>query len=109
MRFKCDLRHYPPLNNINLINDKITMFKQGNTFGKGRGKGTKNKMVNREGAVQLMDKIIEDLNANYYLLSIDEKLRILSSFKQLYNFEYINEMDEVHEIKIHIIPPLVTN
>jgi hypothetical protein len=109
MRFKCDLRHYPPLNNINLINDKITMFKQGNTFGKGRGKWTKNKMVNREGAVQLMDKIIEDLNANYYLLSIDEKLRILSSFKQLYNFEYINEMDEVHEIKIHIIPPLVTN
>jgi hypothetical protein len=85
------------------------MFRQGNTHGKGRVKGSKNKLVNREGAVQLLDKIIEDLNANYHLLSIDEKLRILSSFKQLYNFEYINEMDEVHEIKVHIIPPLITN
>jgi hypothetical protein len=85
------------------------MFRQGNTHGKGRVKGSKNKLVNREGAVQLLDKIIEDLNANYYLLSIEEKLRILSSFKQLYNFEYINEMDEVHEIKVHIIPPLITN
>jgi hypothetical protein len=84
------------------------MFKQGNTFGKGRVKGSKNKLVNREGAVQLVDAIIEDLNTNYELLTIEDKLRILSTFKQLYNFEFINEMDEVTEIKVHIIPPLVT-
>jgi archaellum component FlaC len=85
------------------------MFKQGNTFGKGRVKGSKNKLVNREGAVQLLDTIIKDLNTNYELLTIEDKLRILSTFKQLYNFEFINEMDEVTEIKVHIIPPLVTN
>ena len=84
------------------------MFKQGNTFGKGRVKGSKNKLVNREGAVQLLDAIIEDLNTNYELLTIEDKLRILSTFKQLYNFEFINEMDEVTEIKVHIIPPMVT-
>ena len=85
------------------------MFKQGNTYGKGRAKGSKNKLVNREGAIELMDKIIEDLNTNYSTLTIDDKLRLLSSFKQLYNFEYINEMEELNEIKIHIIPPLVIN
>ena len=83
------------------------MFKQGNTFGKGREKGSKNKLVNRERAVQLLDTIIEDLNTNYELLTIEDKLRILSTFKQLYNFEFINEMDEVTEIKVHIIPPLI--
>ena len=83
------------------------MFKQGNTFGKGRVKGSKNKLVNRERAVQLLDTIIEDLNTNYELLTIEDKLRILSTFKQLYNFEFINEMDEVTEIKVHIIPPLI--
>ena len=83
------------------------MFKQGNTFGKGRIKGSKNKLVNRERAVQLLDTIIEDLNTNYELLTIEDKLRILSTFKQLYNFEFINEMDDVTEIKVHIIPPLI--
>ena len=83
------------------------MFKQGNTFGKGRVKGSKNKLVNRERAVQLLDTIIEDLNTNYELLTIEDKLRILSTFKQLYNFEFINEMDDVTEIKVHIIPPLI--
>lgn len=85
------------------------MFKQGNTFGKGRERGSKNKLVNRERAVELLDKIIEDLNANYYLLSIDEKLRVLATFKQLYNFEYINEISEVSDIKVHIIHPLTTS
>jgi len=84
------------------------MFKQGNTYGKGRVKGSKNKLVNREGAIELMDKIIEDLNTNYSTLTIDDKLRLLSSFKQLYNFEFINEMEELTEIKVHIIPPLVS-
>ena len=78
------------------------MFRQGNTYGKGRVKGSKNKLVNREGAIELLDKIIEDLNLNYSTLTIDDKLRLLSTFKQLYNFEFINEMEELTEIKVHI-------
>lgn len=85
------------------------MFKQGNTFGKGREKGSKNKLVNRERAVELLDMIIEDLNNNYHLLSIDEKLRILATFKNLYNFEFINEINETSDIKVHIIHPLTSS
>ena len=40
------------------------MFKQGNSFGKGRIVGSKNKLANREKTIELLDKIIEDLTAN---------------------------------------------
>ena len=64
--------------------------------------------VNKEGAIELLDKIIENLNLNYSTLTIDYKLRLHSTFKQLYNFEFINEMEEPTEIKVHIIAPLVS-
>ena len=35
------------------------MFKQGNTYGKGRVVGSKNKLANREKTIELLDKIIE--------------------------------------------------
>jgi hypothetical protein len=43
----------------------LTMFKQGNTFGKGRQLGSKNKLANRNKTIELLDKIIEDLQENY--------------------------------------------
>jgi hypothetical protein len=81
------------------------MFKQGNTFGKGRQLGSKNKLANREKTIELLDKIIEDLQLNYELLSIDDKLRLLSTFRQLYNFDIINDGSDLQEIRINIIPP----
>jgi archaellum component FlaC len=81
------------------------MFKQGNTFGKGRQLGSKNKLANREKTIELLDKIIEDLQLNYELLSIDDKLRLLSTFRQLYNFDIINDGSDLREIRINIIPP----
>ena len=83
----------------------VTMFKQGNTFGKGRQLGSKNKLANREKTIELLDKIIEDFQSNYELLSIDDKLRLLSTFRQLYNFDVVNDGSDLQEIRINIIPP----
>ena len=83
----------------------LTMFKQGNSFGKGRIVGSKNKLANREKTIELLDKIIEDLTANYELLSIDEKLRLLSTFRQLYNFDIVSDGSDMQEIRVNIINP----
>ena len=81
------------------------MFKQGNTYGKGRTLGSKNKLANRERTIDLLDKIIEDLNTNYELLSTDDKLRLLSTFRHLYNFDIINDGSDLQEIRVNIIQP----
>jgi len=83
----------------------LTMFKQGNTFGKGRIVGSKNKLANREKTIELLDKIIEDLQTNYELLSIDDKLRLLSTFRQLYNFDIVSDGSDMQEIRVNIINP----
>jgi len=83
----------------------LTMFKQGNTFGKGRQLGSKNKLANRNKTIELLDKIIEDLQENYELLSIDDKLRLLSTFRQLYNFDVISDGSDIQEIRVNIIQP----
>jgi archaellum component FlaC len=83
----------------------VTMFKQGNTFGKGRQLGSKNKLANREKTIELLDKIIEDFQSNYELLSIDDKLRLLSTFRQLYNFEVVSDGSDIQEIRVNIIQP----
>ena len=67
--------------------------------------GSKNKLANREKTIELLDKIIEDLQLNYELLSIDDKLRLLSTFRQLYNFDVVNDGSDLQEIRINIIPP----
>ena len=81
------------------------MFKQGNTFGKGRQLGSKNKLANRDKTIELLDKIIEDFQSNYELLSIDDKLRLLSTFRQLYNFEVVSDGSDIQEIRVNIIQP----
>ena len=92
----------PQLQQNNVI---VTMFKQGNTFGKGRQLGSKNKLANRDKTIELLDKIIEDFQSNYELLSIDDKLRLLSTFRQLYNFDIVNDGSDIQEIRVNIIQP----
>ena len=86
-------------------NVTLTMFKQGNTFGKGRQLGSKNKLANRDKTIELLDKIIEDFQSNYELLSIDDKLRLLSTFRQLYNFDVVSDGSDIQEIRVNIIQP----
>lgn len=82
------------------------MFKQGNTYGKGRRLGSKNKLANRELTITLLDKIMEDLKENYKELTIDDKLRLLSTFRQLYNYEELSDGSDLQEIRVNIIKPL---
>jgi hypothetical protein len=82
------------------------MFKQGNTYGKGRRLGSKNKLANRELTITLLDKIMEDLQENYKELTIDDKLRLLSTFRQLYNYEELSDGSDLQEIRVNIIKPL---
>ncbi len=79
------------------------MFKQGNTFGKGRLKGSRNRLANREKTIELLDRIIEDLNENFYSLSMDDKLRLLSTFRQLFNYDILQDGSDMQEIRVNII------
>ena len=81
------------------------MFKQGNTYGKGRKLGSKNKLANRENTIQLLDKIIDDLQENYNILTTDDKLRLLSTFRQLYNYDIMSDGSDLQEIRVNIIHP----
>jgi hypothetical protein len=61
----------------------MSKFKQGNTYGKGRPKNSRNK-VNKEVLYRLLDDITEDFNTNYDKLTTNQKLRLLIHFSHLY-------------------------
>ncbi len=47
------------------------MFRQGNTYGKGRPLGAKNLLPNRQTAIELIDTIIQDIQSNYEQLDME--------------------------------------
>lgn len=70
----------------------------------GRPIGSQNKTPDRQKAVELLNRIIEDLSSNYELLTNDEKLKLLSVFKNLFETSLlIKESNVPDEIKINII------
>jgi hypothetical protein len=83
------------------------MFRQGNTYGKGRPLGAKNLLPNRQIAVELIDIIIQDIQSNYEQLDMEHKIRILNTFRHLFitnenvPFEIPN-----NEIRVTIHKPL---
>ena len=82
------------------------MFSQGNTYGKGRPLGAKNLLPNRQTAIELIDTIIQDIQSNYDQLEIEQKIRILNTFRHL----YLNEIPTMeipnNEIRVTIHKPL---
>jgi hypothetical protein len=52
----------------------------------GRPVGSQNKTPNREKAVLLTNKIIQDLSLNYDKLTTEEKIKLLQVFKKLFDF-----------------------
>ena len=82
------------------------MFKKGNSFGKGRVIGSKNKLPSRNEIVSLIDTIINDLTTNYELLTTQEKLQLLNTFKALYANDIVLTSQEIfpdNEIRVNII------
>lgn len=83
------------------------MFRQGNTYSKGRPLGAKNLLPNRQTAIELIDTIIQDIQTNYDQLDIEHKIRILNVFRHL----YLNEAPLIeipdNEIRVTIHKPLL--
>jgi hypothetical protein len=73
----------------------------------GRPVGSQNKTPDRQKAVELLNRIIEDLSSNYELLNNEEKLKLLSVFRNLFESSLlIRESTIPNEIKVNIIKPL---
>ena len=70
----------------------------------GRPVGSQNKTPDRQKAVELLNRIIEDLSSNYELLNNEEKLKLLSVFKNLFETSLLIKDSSIpDEIKINII------
>jgi hypothetical protein len=61
---------------------------------KGRPLGSKQKLPQRESLCELLDRITDDFTENYSTLTTAQKIRILSSFTQLYQDSAINELQQ---------------
>ena len=82
------------------------MFTKGNSYGKGRAIGSKNRLPSRNEIVSLIDTIITDLTTNYELLTTQEKLQLLNTFKALYSNDIVLTSQEIfpdNEIRVNII------
>lgn len=71
----------------------------------GRKTGSKNKSGNRENLVKLLDFIIEDMQENYHKLSNNQKIKLLSSFKGIYEDTALTqeEIDHFKTITVNVI------
>lgn len=79
----------------------MALFKEGN---KGRPKGSKNKLADREGLIELLNAITSDLNANYDKLNTNQKLKLLATFKHLYTGELTEEqIEHFRTIQVNIV------
>ena len=69
-------------------------FAKGHKHGKGRPKGSKNKLPDRALLIELLDTIIDDLATNYDKLTTNQKIRILQHFNALYKEEVTTQGEE---------------
>ena len=60
----------------------------------GRPLGSKSKLPDRETLCELLDTITGDLMNNYTLLTTSQKIRILTSFTNLYQDSALQELKE---------------
>ena len=81
-------------------------FLPNNRYSSGRPKGSKNILPSRKEIVSLIDTIITDLTTNYELLTTQEKLQLLNTFKALYSNDIVLTSQEIfpdNEIRVNII------
>ena len=68
-------------------------FEKGNS---GRPRGARNKQGNRANLVKLLDYIIKDFEDNYHKLTTSQKIKLLSSFKGIYEDTNLTDEDKDH-------------
>jgi hypothetical protein len=73
----------------------------------GRPQGSQNKTPDREKAVDLLNRIIDDLTNSFEELTREEKIKLLQVFRHLYESTItFQESTSPNEIKVHIIKPI---
>ena len=81
-------------------------FTPGNTIGRGRPKGSPNK-VNKEALIELMNSCVTDLQAKFETLNTYQKIKIITAFKDIYR-DALTEgqiADEPRVFNINIVHP----
>ena len=61
---------------------------------KGRPKGATQRLPDRDTLCELLDTVTCDLVANYSLLTVNQKIRIITSFTQLYQDSALQELQQ---------------
>ena len=80
------------------------MFKPNNNYSKGRPPGSRNIAPCRKETVELLNIIVSDIKQNYDTLDIDNKLRLLNTFRHLWaTFESDITTIPDNTIKVNII------
>lgn len=70
----------------------------------GRPPGSPNKAPNRQKAINLLNRVIEDIEESFDQLTTDEKIKLLQIFKHLFESHYpVTETQNPNEIRVNII------
>lgn len=69
-------------------------FEKGNNYGKGRPLGSKNKTANQEKLIIFIDKILDSMELELESLTIDQRIKILSAYKDAFGLTKIMEINE---------------
>ena len=82
------------------------VFTKGNNHGKGRPKGSGNK-VNKEALIELVNLCTEDLTANFDNLKTYEKIKLIIAFQAIYRDAITDLSEQItdNNITIKIVNP----
>lgn len=70
----------------------------------GRPPGSKNRTPDREKAIELLNRILDNLTESFHELTRDEQIKLLHVFKHLFETNVtITESQSPSEIKVNII------
>ena len=78
----------------------MAQFKQGNS---GRPLGSKQKQPKRDELIKLCEYILSDLYENKESLTINDKLRILTIYKGLFEDSQVTELQAERNITVTIV------
>lgn len=83
-------------------------FELNNKYGTGRPKNSRNKLPDRNQICQLIDLIVSDFQQEYDKLTVNEKIKILEVFRNLFSNNLITYEQNIpdNEIKVTIIKPI---
>ncbi len=83
-------------------------FEVNNKYGSGRPKNSRNKLPDRNQICELIDLIVSDFQQEYDKLTVNEKIKILEVFRNLFSNNLITYEQNIpdNEIKVTIIKPI---